>query len=161
MSARSRLSFAIVVLFLELDAMRDLSYRRVVSASGTRRQVMRCGGGRRDERLKRLNVRRVGPLGPDLGVVADLGSLRERLEAAAGDAAVVHEQVLALIVRRDEAEALVVAEPLHGSSSHLLPPGRLCAAERGRCGGNYYERWALIRRAGARHRASSLSNRGQ
>src|SRR4051812_24082017 len=78
---------------------------------------------RRGVRLDRLNVRRVGPLGPILGVVADLRALRERLEAVPGDAAVVHEQVLALVVGRDEAEALVVAEPLHGSSSHLSLPG--------------------------------------
>src|SRR4051812_13536734 len=95
-----------------------------------------------DERLDRLNVRGVGALGPVLSVVADLRALGERLEAAAGDAAVVHEQVLALIVGRDEAEALVVAEPLHGSSSHLFPPGRLCAAKRGRCG------WQLLRTLG-------------
>ncbi len=30
------------------------------------------------------------------------------------------EQVLARLVRRNEAEALVVAEPLHGSSCHYL-----------------------------------------
>src|SRR3954471_4050928 len=68
--------------------------------------------------LEGLYVRRVGALGPDLGVVADLRALGERLEAAAGDARVVHEQVLALVVGRDEPEALLVAEPLHGSGCH-------------------------------------------
>src|SRR5215210_7615043 len=90
--------------------------------------------------LERLYVRRVGPLGPRLGVVADLGTLAERLEAATGDATVVHEQVLAPVVGRDEPEALVVAEPLYGSGGHLFPPRRLCAAKRGRCYGNNYER---------------------
>src|SRR3954467_1593877 len=83
--------------------------------------------------LERLDVRRVRALGPVLGVVADLRALSERLEAAAGDAGVVHEQVLALVVGRDEAEALLVAEPLHGSGCHCVPSWELCAAERGWC----------------------------
>src|SRR3954453_8627807 len=98
-------------------------------------------GLRREERgLERLDVRRGGPLGTHFGVVADLRALSERLEAVAGDAAVVHEEVLALVVGRDEAEALVVAEPLDGSGCHMFLPGRLCAAKRGRCYGNNYER---------------------
>src|SRR4051794_1944136 len=52
--------------------------------------------------LDRLYVRRVRALGPVGGVVADLRALGERLEAVAGDAGVVHEEVLALIVGRDE-----------------------------------------------------------
>src|SRR5947199_9198568 len=68
--------------------------------------------------LARLYVRRVRALGPGFGVVADLRALGERLEAAAGDATVVHEQVLALIVGWDEPVALVVVEPLHGSGCH-------------------------------------------
>src|SRR5947208_1633214 len=83
--------------------------------------------------LNRLDVRGVGALRAGLGVVADLRALRQRLEAAAGNAAVVHEQVLALVVGRDEPEALVVTEPLNGSGCHLVPPGMSCAAERGRC----------------------------
>src|SRR4051812_33806660 len=69
--------------------------------------------------LEGLYVRRVGALGPVLGVVADLRALGERLEAVAGDARVVHEQVLALVVGRDEPEALIVVEPLHGSGCHM------------------------------------------
>jgi hypothetical protein len=38
--------------------------------------------------------------------------------AVAGDARVMDEQVLAGLVARDEAEPLVVAEPLHGSGWH-------------------------------------------
>src|SRR4051794_12359409 len=38
----------------------------------------------------------------------------------------MHEQVLALIVGRDEPEALLVAEPLHRSGGHrFLPGGRV------------------------------------
>src|SRR5205085_6860810 len=96
--------------------------------------------------LQRLYVRGVGAFRPDLGVIADLRALGQRLEAAAGDGAVVHEQVLALIVRRDEAEALLVAEPLHGSGCHLFPPERLCAAKRGRCWRQQLRTLALVRR---------------
>src|SRR5436189_4887568 len=81
--------------------------------------------------LERLDVRRLGALGPGLGVVADLRALGERPEAVAGDAAVVHEQVLALVIGRDEAKALVVAEPLHGSGCHMCSlPGVLCGGTR-------------------------------
>src|SRR3954469_21296906 len=95
--------------------------------SFARRPPARLEAGRaycdRERWLERLHVRRIRALGPGLGVVADLRALRERLEAAPGDGAVVHEQVLALIVGRDEPEALLVAEPLHGSGCHLFPPG--------------------------------------
>src|SRR4051794_9495431 len=101
--------------------------------AGTHDVPGRQGLRRMSGALEDLYVRRVGALGPDLGVVADLGTLGQRLEAAARDAAVVDEQVLALIVGRDEPEALVVAEPLNGSGCHWFPPGRLCAAKRGRC----------------------------
>src|SRR4051794_14283774 len=97
-----------------------------------------------DERLDRLNVRGVGALGPVLSVVADLRALGERLEAAAGDARVVHEQVLALVVGCDEAEALLVAEPLHGSCSHLVLPGGVCGRSARGAKSNYDETRALL-----------------
>src|SRR5450755_2090561 len=85
--------------------------------------------------LDRLNVRGGRALGALLGVVGHLRALAERLEAAAGDRRVMAEEVLALVIGRDEAKALLVAEPLNGSSCHVFPPGRLCAAKRGRCSG--------------------------
>src|SRR3954469_4734512 len=93
----------------------------------------RCAllGARRH--LDRRDVHGVRALGPVLGVVADLRALSEGLEAIAGDAGVVHEQVLALIVGRDEPEALLVAEPLHGSSCHLYCPPGYVLAKRGGC----------------------------
>src|SRR5438132_10800119 len=72
------------------------------------------------EALERLDVRGGGALGALLAVVAHLRALGERLEAAALDRAVVNEQILAVVVRRDEAEALVVAEPFDGSCGHFL-----------------------------------------
>src|SRR5215207_5656348 len=63
-----------------------------------------------------------------LGLVGDLRAFGQRLEAVAVDAGVMDEQVLATVVRRDEAEALVVAEPFDGSGSHVVPPRRPCTA---------------------------------
>jgi hypothetical protein len=40
--------------------------------------------------------------------------------ALTDDRGVMNEQVAGLVVGRDEAETLLVAEPLHGSSSHCL-----------------------------------------
>src|SRR6266568_2280873 len=48
-----------------------------------------------------------------------LRPLGQALEALAADRTVVDEDVLAPIVLRDEAVALVVAEPLHGSGWHV------------------------------------------
>jgi len=76
--------------------------------------------------LESGDVRRRGALGPFLGVETDLRALGERLEAAALDRAVMYEQVLAGIIGRDETEALVVVEPLHGSCCHVSPSG-VCA----------------------------------
>src|SRR3954464_747898 len=70
------------------------------------------------------DVRRHRPL---LGVgrlELDLRTLGERLEAAAGQIAEVHEEILAAVLGSDEPEALGVVEPLDGSSchkKHLLP----------------------------------------
>src|SRR3954451_19723071 len=87
-----------------------------------------AGAGRsvqsRWRRLERRDVDGLGALVPGLGVEADARALGERLEALGVDAGVVDEQVLAGIVRRDEAEALVVVEPLDGSGGHVwVPPG--------------------------------------
>src|SRR3954471_7002741 len=87
--------------------------------------------GLRGAALLHLDVRRGGALGTRLGLVADLRTLGERFEAAAGDARVVDEQVLALVVGRDEAEALLVAEPLDGSGCHMpLLGGCVCCETR-------------------------------
>src|SRR5262249_40985101 len=52
-------------------------------------------------------------------VVGDLGTLGERAVAVAVDPGVVDEEIPAALIRRDEAEALLVAEPLHGSGRHV------------------------------------------
>src|SRR5215207_219201 len=92
--------------------------------------------------LEGLDVRRVRALGAVLGVVGDLRALGQRLEAAALDGGVVDEEVLALIVRGDEAEALLVAEPLNGSGCHGdAPPWDARAAKRWRCWATTAGRW--------------------
>src|SRR5690242_15553602 len=65
--------------------------------------------------LQRRYVDRLRSLVAGLGVEGDTRALVEGLEAARVDPRVVDEEVLALVVRRDEAEALVGVEPLHGS----------------------------------------------
>src|SRR3954453_24030769 len=77
-------------------------------------------------RLERGDVDGLRPLVAGLGVIGDLRALGQRLEAVRVDAGVVDEQVLATLVRRDEAQALVAVEPLDGSGCHVIPP-RLCA----------------------------------
>src|SRR5947209_2543276 len=75
-------------------------------------------------RLDELDVRRGRALRPLLGLIAHPRALGKRLEAAALNRAVMNEQILAAVIRRDEAEPLLVAEPLHSSCSHLhFPPG--------------------------------------
>src|SRR5919199_1610304 len=90
--------------------------------SGRKRPTARRGGPSSvlatGERLQRGDVDGLRALVSRLGVVADAGALGERLEALGVDARVVHEEVLARVVRRDEAVALVVVEPLDGSGGH-------------------------------------------
>src|SRR3954447_4437292 len=55
-----------------------------------------------------------------LDLVLDLGAFGEALEALTGDRAEVHEDVVAAVGLRDEAVALRVVEPLHGSGCHVF-----------------------------------------
>jgi hypothetical protein len=69
------------------------------------------------------DVRRLRALLPLARLELDLRSLSEALEALAGDAAVVDEEVFPAVVGRDEAVPLVVVEPLDDSCcqcTHLL-----------------------------------------
>src|SRR3954470_11789691 len=73
-------------------------------------------------RLERGDVDGLRALVARLGVEAHAGALGQGLEARRVDARVVDEEVLARVVRRDEAEALVVVEPLDGSGGHSSDP---------------------------------------
>src|SRR5215213_8051663 len=60
---------------------------------------------------------------PALGrLVGHLGALFEGLEPTALYAGVVDEEILAPIIRRDKAVALLIAEPLHRSLGHAVAP---------------------------------------
>src|SRR5205085_4411365 len=65
------------------------------------------------------DVDRLRPLVSRLLVVGDLRVLLKRLEAASVDSSVMDEEVTVALVGRDEAVALLVVEPLHGSGRHL------------------------------------------
>src|SRR5215210_2513714 len=84
-------------------------------------------------RLERGDVDGLGALVPGLRVEAHASALGESLEALRVDARVVDEEVLARVVRRDEAEALVVVEPLDGSGGHSLSLLGSSCCDRGGC----------------------------
>lgn len=65
----------------------------------------------------RADVRRLRALLPIARLELDFRALSEALEALAGDAAVVDEEVFPAVIGRDEAVPLVVVEPLDGSSA--------------------------------------------
>src|SRR3954453_15517746 len=95
-----------------------------------------------ERRLERADVDGLGALVAGLGVEAHAGALGQGAEALRVDARVVDEEVLARVVRRDEAEALVVVERLDGSGGHsLIPPGISVLRSRRTQRGNDAERW--------------------
>src|SRR5579875_2365920 len=80
----------------------------------------RGGGSDRDDVGGRRTLRAL------LTLVADPGALGERPVAVTLDRGVVDEEVLARLIGGDEAEALLVAEPLHCSCGHVAPPSFTC-----------------------------------
>src|SRR3954466_12813600 len=82
-----------------------------------------------------------------LGLVLHARALGERAVAVGFDAAVVDEEVLAPFIGSDEAEALLVAEPLNGALCHVFPPRRLsCCVCRGSSKATVCERLHCFRR---------------
>src|SRR5215212_2176155 len=63
-------------------------------------------------------VRRLGALTGLTQLVLDLRALCERAETVTRNTREVHEGVLPSVIRSDEPEALLVAEPLHDTSCH-------------------------------------------
>src|SRR5215212_2317461 len=55
-------------------------------------------------------------------LVGDLGAFIEALEAVTRYTAVVHENVLATLIRGDEAVAFLIVEPLYRSLGHTWSP---------------------------------------
>src|SRR6266852_2606980 len=69
--------------------------------------------------LLRNDVDCLGTLLAFTRLVLDLRALGQRLEAVAGDVRVVYEEILAAVLRGDEAVSLGVVEPLDGSGFHV------------------------------------------
>ena len=65
-----------------------------------------------------------GLSGPSIGhnLERDLLSLIETVHPGAFDRADMHEDVLAAVVRLNEAESFLIVEPFHGSGSHSVLP---------------------------------------
>src|SRR5437588_5432020 len=75
----------------------------------------------RPEWLELRDVDGLGSLGTLLRLVGDLRPFSQGAIAVARYAGEVNEQVAPAVIGRDEAEALVVAEPLDGTRCHELP----------------------------------------
>src|SRR3954453_14880778 len=78
------------------------------------------GASRRWSESDGTNVLRLGALGTLGDVELDLLVLVQGLVALGLNRRVVHEDVVAAVLLRDEAETLLGVEPLHGALSHLL-----------------------------------------
>src|ERR687897_264901 len=80
------------------------------------------------------DVRGLRALGGLAELVFHLRALREGAEAVTSDTREVHECILAPIVGGDEAEALLVAEPLDDTSCHTNTSSLPCRCARGAAG---------------------------
>src|SRR3954453_9293201 len=100
-----------------------------------------------DADLDGPHVHCLRPLVAGLGLVLHARALGERAVAVRFEAAVVDEEVLAAFIGCDEAEALLVAEPLNGALCHVFPPRRLaCCVCRGSSKATVCERLHCFRR---------------
>src|SRR3954468_12382165 len=81
-----------------------------------------------------------------LRLVLHARALGERAVAIGLDAGVVDEEVLAALVGRDEAKALLVAEPLDGTCCHVFLHGSSCCVCRGSYIATVCERLHCFRR---------------
>src|SRR3954453_3198079 len=78
------------------------------------------GASRRWSESDGTNVLRLGALGTLGDVELDLLVLVQRLVAVGLDRRVVHEDVVAAVLLRDEAETLLGVEPLDSALSHAV-----------------------------------------
>src|SRR4051812_26748139 len=86
-----------------------------------RRRGLAAAARTRHELAHDDDVGRLGALLPLAGLVLDLGVLSQGLESLASDVAVMDEQILPAILRRDEPVPLCIVEPLDGSGCHKFP----------------------------------------
>src|SRR3954453_6483205 len=94
-------------------AMDKSSLKRDGPRSGPVRRLLRVPG------VRGLNVRRLQALVALHDLELDLLALGQRPVALRLDGGVMHEDIVA-VLPGDEAEALLVREPLHGALSQLL-----------------------------------------
>jgi len=80
--------------------------RAVIDQSEAKLELLDVGGAR--ALIGRLDLELYGLI------------LSQSLEAVTGDGRVMDEKILGTVIRRDEAEALLVIEPLHFSRSHYV-----------------------------------------
>src|SRR3954470_23165876 len=93
------------------------------------------------------NVHCLRALVTGLRLVLHARALGERAVAIGFDAGVVDEEVLAALIGRDEAKALLVTEPLDGTCCHVFLHGRSsCCVCRGSYGATVCERLHCFRR---------------
>src|SRR6478609_11549518 len=91
-----------------------------------------------DKALEDPDVRGLWAFRPLPELVFDLRPFGERPEATPGNRREMDERILPAVIGRDEAEALLVAEPLHDTGSHptaLLVPACREASSTSRRGG--------------------------
>src|SRR5690606_27557470 len=98
------------------------------SARSTGNERGRPGSpGRPPSRSELRHVLRGRALGALDHVELHASALGERLEAAALDRRMMDEQILAAVLGGDEAEALLIVEPLHGAGGAHATPLPRCA----------------------------------
>src|SRR5215472_10164363 len=66
------------------------------------------------------------------------------MHPGAFDRADVHEDILAAIIRLDEAEAFLAVEPLHGSSRHITLPSGRCERRPRASAAGWFEIWRKV-----------------
>ena len=107
----------------ELTARTSPARARAPRGSATTAARNVSGSAVAGERSESADVLGLGALGALGDVELDTRVILEGLEPGAGDRGVVDEDVSASAILCDEAEALVVVEPLDGSLRHFLTFG--------------------------------------
>src|SRR5688572_19254039 len=101
-----------------VSTQRGTSPSRVATAPTERAHLSGPSQSSMTESSDELDVHRARALGVVLLLIGDALVVLKRAEALGHDRGVVDEEVLAALVRRDEAEALLVTEELDGSLRH-------------------------------------------
>src|SRR3954447_7009412 len=111
------------MILAEAGAAAPTATASVAAAVSKRRRIVRLNTTMRREMrsLQLLDVDGLGALVPVLLFERDLGALAQRAIAVPGDPGEMDEEIAPSAVGRDEAEALLVREPLDRSGAHRYP----------------------------------------